>query len=279
MRYLACCLFSLLAFPPLLSGQPRWKLENIHGELGVGLGGSPGFGWTDLKKQSRDPFFPANIPDGLRPYHGLFDIRLSSLVSASATAGLYPFSKKWNDYNGRKEWQIGIFYNYVQLPGPKYNNAGRYPPADTVQYSFMDFKERRQYLGITNSITFRTNPERRVHIFGGAAVNVGIGIAGKIKVNSTKNISIRTSPGVYETAYGVEERSEYATYSAVLTSLRIFDGLGIRFLHHYFFSVKAGFDIGPIFYSHASNGGRGMIFESADLSIPIDFPLRKQRPG
>lgn len=277
MKFL--CLFTaiIFSFPLFVHGQSKWKMENIHGSMGWGLGGNNGFDWQDLKNQSKSLSFPDYSTSGLIPYRGLFDIRLDGLTSASVTAGFYPYSRRRKEYNGRKEWQVGIFYNYVAMAGPKYQNQRyAYPQPDTARYLFLNFNERRQYLGITNSMTFRTNPNSRVNIFGGAALSLGMGITGKINAYSAKNISIRTDSGNYVTINNVEETSHYKTYSSAFIGLKIFDGLGIRFMRHYYFSMKGGFDFGPVFFSHASNGGRFFIFESADLSIPIDHvPVKK----
>lgn len=261
----------LVAFPSFLYGQTWWKLENIHADFGGGFGGDPGFSRTDLENQSYSASFPDYRASDLRPYYGLIDIRLSGVARASVTAGLYPYSKKRGDYNGRKEWKIGIFYEYQALPGPKYTNSRRYSTyQDTTSYLYLNFNERRQYLGITNSITFRTNPESRLNLFGGAGLDFGWSIAGKINAFDSKNISVRSDSGTYVTILNVDQNTHYRTYSSFLGSLHLFYGLGIRFLHHFYLSYSGGFDIQYIDYFHASNGGNLFLFEKFDLSIPLE---------
>lgn len=280
MRLLCFFILLTLSFPILTRGQAKWQLENIHGSVGWGLGGNNGFTWMDLKNQSKDPSFPDYSTSGLVPSHGLIDIRLDGLISASITAGFYPYSKKRKEYNGRKEWQVGIFYNYIAMAGPMYQNQRHYPypPPDTMNYLYLKFNERRQYLGITNSITLRTNPESRMNVFGGATLTTGVGVAGKINAYSAKSMSVITDSGSYRVMYNVEENSHYQTYSATLLGVKVFDGLGIRFLHHYYFSIQGGFDFGPVFFYHSSTGGEFFLFESADLSIPLNnYSVKKKR--
>lgn len=271
MKFCYLGTFIFLIIPSLLLGQAKWKLENIHAAAGVGLGGDPGFSWTDLRSQSGSAAFPDYSTSGLQPYRGFLDIRLSGLAQASVTAGFYPYSKKRGDYNGRKEWKMGIFYGYQALPGPKYSNARpliNY--RDTTNYLYLNFNERRQYLGITNSIAFRTNPERRLNLFGGAGLDFGLSIAGRINAYNSKNITVRTDSGTYVTIFNSEKYTHYKTYSSFLGGLQLFDGLGIRFLHHYYFSYSGGFYMQYIDYFHASDRANLFLFEKIELSIPLE---------
>lgn len=270
MKTFILIVLAAFVFSTNLFGQASWKLENVHADFGGGFGGDPGFSWMDLRNQSNSGAFPDYRTSGLRPYHGLIDIRLSGVMRASVTAGLYPYSKKRGDYNGRKEWKTGVFYEYQALPGPKYTNSRRYSTyQDTTNYLYLNFDERRQYLGITNSITFRTNPERRINLFGGGGLDLGFSVAGKINAYDSKNISVRSDSGTYVTIYNAEQNSHYRTSSSFLGSLHLFYGLGIRFLHHFYFSYSGGFDIQYINYFHASNGGNLFLFEKFELSIPL----------
>ncbi len=106
--------------------------------------------------------------------------------------GLMPYSKKIGQYNDLQEVEIGLLFNSGFRRSFTYMNENEYPldninfhgvefTADSVTNSSIYYDEFVNDLSLSLAWLFKTNPQKRISVFGGIESNVGFSVFSRVQ--------------------------------------------------------------------------------------------------